>query len=452
MSIYHSFKALRWESWDHDEDYLPNATASTMERYLLEQDRPLFTSMLSGNADPTINAFPGDPYDTGKCTNHGLQDSYCHPRRLSSPTNSGLESSGVSSGWSDRQGTPRSSPEVNHLAFVVAHGAAFEDYPCLDQNDVHYGGACVAMNDVQMYADHQADTVAFDDDPVTGYSQYGTFAQEGYEPLLDASDEQVLESEYNIPSMAFPPQAERLRQASPGDESDAPVVRRRRPQASRAVTAPSRTSKVTKRCQPGRRSSQQACNRSEASSDARPIASSKTAFPCPLQEYGCQSTFGSKNEWKRHVTTQHMRLGFWRCEWCSDRKPNDFNRKDLFVQHVRRMHPNEMIPARGASNNKKSGRDTSDEQASNAAAIRCYRHLRSPPEKSCCLLCDVHFRGPGSWEERMEHLGHHLEGAKKGTEVIDSHDWRSDSNAHAWMVKEEIVVSRGEGWVLAERL
>lgn len=36
-----------------------------------------------------------------------------------------------------------------------------------------------------------------------------------------------------------------------------------------------------------------------------------------------------------------MRLGFWRCDQCPDVhcKPNDFNRKDLFIQHVRRMHP-----------------------------------------------------------------------------------------------------------------
>ena len=36
--------------------------------------------------------------------------------------------------------------------------------------------------------------------------------------------------------------------------------------------------------------------------------------------------------------TQHFRMGFWRCDQCTDSpdRPNDFNRKDLFVQHVRR--------------------------------------------------------------------------------------------------------------------
>ena len=37
-------------------------------------------------------------------------------------------------------------------------------------------------------------------------------------------------------------------------------------------------------------------------------------FTCSFAPYGCQSTFVSKNEWKRHVTSQHLQLGFYRCD------------------------------------------------------------------------------------------------------------------------------------------
>ncbi|EME39743.1 hypothetical protein DOTSEDRAFT_94778, partial [Dothistroma septosporum NZE10] len=135
------------------------------------------------------------------------------------------------------------------------------------------------------------------------------------------------------------------------------------------------------------------------------------SFPCPLTIYGCTSTFGSKNEWKRHVNTQHMRLGFWRCDLCpnGERKPNDFNRKDLFIQHVRRMHPAAASRTEATSSLPKAGKDNESMQALQDAANRCYKALRHPPQQSCCLFCDQQFTGNGSWDDRMEHVGRHLE-------------------------------------------
>ncbi|KAI5201874.1 hypothetical protein E4T39_05028 [Aureobasidium subglaciale] len=68
-----------------------------------------------------------------------------------------------------------------------------------------------------------------------------------------------------------------------------------------------------------------------------------TAYPCPFLPYGCPSTFSSKNEWKRHLNTQHLSLSTYRCDLCipnpssstSPQQSNDFNRKDLFIQHLR---------------------------------------------------------------------------------------------------------------------
>ncbi|KAI4762548.1 hypothetical protein E4T52_04026 [Aureobasidium sp. EXF-3400] len=69
----------------------------------------------------------------------------------------------------------------------------------------------------------------------------------------------------------------------------------------------------------------------------------KTAYPCPFLPYGCPASFSSKNEWKRHLNTQHLSLSTYRCDLCipkpssssSPQQTNDFNRKDLFIQHLR---------------------------------------------------------------------------------------------------------------------
>lgn len=450
MNTYDCSKHLRSGSWEWDEERFANATTSTMRRYLLEQERPLFTAFWPESGDLATHALPGDPYDSDANQDQFTNDGRRVPWRVPSPQSSGLDSSGVSSSLSDRQGTPWSPREQNDPAHALEEvgyntavfgGDAYFDPP--------YGGSC-AMNEVQMYADHQPDTVAYEDDPAVGYGLFGSIT-EGYQPMSEQPDEHTIDADRNAPSEAYSPQIPRSHQPSPRDESEAPVIRRRRPQASRSVTSPGGTSRVTKRIQPGRASSSRTSSKQETAGDPRLTPPGNVAFPCPIQPYGCMSYFGSKNEWKRHVATQHMRLGFWRCDWCGDRKPNDFNRKDLFIQHVRRMHPNELLPSRSASA-RKTGRDTPEEQAANAASTRCYRHLRPPPDNSSCLLCDVRFQGSSSWDERMEHLGRHLEAAKKGTEeLIDPKNWRTDVGTHKWLIDQEIIVPSDGRWVLSER-
>jgi len=81
----------------------------------------------------------------------------------------------------------------------------------------------------------------------------------------------------------------------------------------------------------------------DSSSLRKHIAAAHTRpFPCAFSFAGCTSTFGSKNEWKRHIASQHLCLTFYRCSSCPqstvEGKGNEFNRKDLFTQHLRRMH------------------------------------------------------------------------------------------------------------------
>ncbi|KAL8775688.1 MAG: hypothetical protein Q9209_000184, partial [Squamulea sp. 1 TL-2023] len=200
-------------------------------------------------------------------------------------------------------------------------------------------------------------------------------------------------------------------------------------------------------------------------------------FTCPFRRYGCSSSFGSKNEWKRHVSSQHIHLGIWRCDvgacvpqsamspgsadnntGSKETRSNDFNRKDLFTQHLRRMHG----PGFAASRSEKEAFDSEIE----AIRARCWVPLRDPPPKSICPYCAPHpsrppssssgeddtpltmvgdapvvFDGQGSWDERMEHVGRHLEKGDPGVEV-------EDLELKEWMCKEGLIsLDRGE-WTI----
>lgn len=151
-------------------------------------------------------------------------------------------------------------------------------------------------------------------------------------------------------------------------------------------------------------------------------------FTCSFAPYGCESTFTSKNEWKRHVTSKHLLLGFYRCDVgkCNIHtqntpfkspkprctapvpgQPNDFNRKDLFTQHQRRMH----APWVQARRRKAPTDNEYAEFESELEGVRkrCWHGLRQPPTRSHCGFCGEDFSGSCSWDARMEHVGRHFE-------------------------------------------
>jgi hypothetical protein len=192
--------------------------------------------------------------------------------------------------------------------------------------------------------------------------------------------------------------------------------------------------------------------KSRSSSKADPLR----PFPCPLAVYGCKSTFTSKNEWKRHVSTQHVKLGFWRCQLCplsSDpANPiyNDFNRKDLFTQHVRRMHDSSSLMTRytisSHDEDDKSQDNSIPESLMTEYQNRCYQHLRSHPPQSGCLFCTQTFEGDGSWDQRMEHLGAHFEREKKNPkDFLDTKRWRDDPELREWLLQEGLITSDPKG-------
>lgn len=144
------------------------------------------------------------------------------------------------------------------------------------------------------------------------------------------------------------------------------------------------------------------------------VASAHTRpFPCAFSFAGCTSTFGSKNEWKRHIASQHLCLQYYRCSDCSqgsvDGKGNEFNRKDLFTQHLRRMHAPPYI--RKAIQKRDTKIETEWEDYVKDMQKSCCIVRRLPPQRSACPRpdCNRPFEGRTAWDEWTEHVGRHME-------------------------------------------
>lgn len=374
-------------------------------------------------------------------------------RQYLSPTLSHVDSSYISSGWSDRQDTPFSSSQPGYSPYSPGNlyndSTSYAYGGCQPSNRQEFAGNnnCVSMPDVQMCADNLADSHLSDDD-MFQFASF-TYGQEpsGYEPLQPDEDYTPATSySASSPNELYVPE-------TTAPERERPIIRRRRTHSSREVGPPpllGTSSRVSKRPGAGKRS-KSFQHRNEYEHQQASSSSANRAFPCPLAIYGCPSSFGSKNEWKRHVNTQHLRLSFWRCDQCVQPTPNDFNRKDLFTQHIRRMHlPN---GRRQTTSNARSAVSdgSADEQVVQDAAKRCYRIERSPPEQSSCIFCEKQFQGRGSWDERMEHVGGHFETAKKQNDAskIDRDNWRVDIEAEGWMIQQGILERNGNGWTLS---
>ncbi|KAK5092073.1 hypothetical protein LTR70_005038 [Exophiala xenobiotica] len=261
-----------------------------------------------------------------------------------------------------------------------------------------------------------------------------------------------------------------------------------------------------------------------SSTTTRPTNKADRTFPCTFHHFGCPSEFPNKNEWKRHVACQHLQLGYYRCDLdgCNpdnqalapgnrrqslkslnkriksespDQEPtdadqevlviyNDFNRKDLFTQHARRMHGPSRNPALCTATNKKGTCVASKEDAASferqldAIRRRCWSIRRRAPARSTCGFCLQVFdaayythavsggaamngeveQGPEekAWEERMEHVGRHYEkdvGARKEGEDVDEDlvEWGLATgvlyrlpDGRPWLVSADAPCGEGE--------
>jgi uncharacterized C2H2 Zn-finger protein len=161
-------------------------------------------------------------------------------------------------------------------------------------------------------------------------------------------------------------------------------------------------------------------------------------FNCVFDFAGCEATFSTKNEWKRHVMTQHLLLYYWVCTEgaCASQHqqqqqpstpssclstPNGaiFNRKDLFTQHLKRMH----APKEAKDQPKSQDGDTELDTDNNSPAVQAIlkqwdarvKELQESCKRPRCALpkfmrCPVRgcahapFRGQEAWNLRMEHV------------------------------------------------
>ncbi|OQD88827.1 hypothetical protein PENANT_c003G09931 [Penicillium antarcticum] len=207
------------------------------------------------------------------------------------------------------------------------------------------------------------------------------------------------------------------------------------------------TSKSRSRKSTGKVAASTPGRRRRRAATSSPDDGTPRTFTCSFAPYGCKSTFTSKNEWKRHVTSKHLLLGFFRCDVgrCNilaqktpfhaprststtpqPGQPNDFNRKDLFTQHQRRMHAPWLQTGhrRAPTDVEKGAFESSLEQVRK----RCWHGLRHPPTKSHCGFCGEVFSGTSSWDTRMEHVGRHFEredpaSLGEGVEDVALREW-----------------------------
>lgn len=172
-------------------------------------------------------------------------------------------------------------------------------------------------------------------------------------------------------------------------------------------------------------------------------------FSCVYHFAGCQSTFASKNEWKRHVLSQHLVLYYWICtegscaqvpissssssyaedvlghasqsSTAADTGGSDvygtvFNRKDLYTQHLRRMHvPTEYKKVAKQKNTHLGewGKQVKEHQK-NAQRTRC----ALPDQMDCPQAgCTTSFHGKDAWDDRMEHVARHLDATGSASDM-----------------------------------
>jgi len=191
-------------------------------------------------------------------------------------------------------------------------------------------------------------------------------------------------------------------------------------------------------------------------------------FRCVFHFAGCSAIFPNKNEWKRHVDTQHLLHKYYVCRdgACGKSTSADkiFRRKDLFTQHLRRMHRSTALgkatkhPHRKGGGGGGGGAMSADAQRrwddyvaarqTDCERIRCVlpRFTRCPVES-----CPENFRCVDAWDRRMEHVAKHLEKAARGEEPPVEFGGENDTTLLEWATRPSVNVIRRDGdgrWVL----
>ncbi|POR39160.1 Sex-determining transformer protein 1 [Tolypocladium paradoxum] len=138
----------------------------------------------------------------------------------------------------------------------------------------------------------------------------------------------------------------------------------------------------------------------------------------------CSKRFGSKNDWKRHESSQHFQLETWNCDEPDCKKT--CQRRESFKNHLQKDH----------------GMSDVDIIDDKLEACRLGRHC---DPRFWCGFCvriieiDVNERGGNSWTKRCDHIDNHLFG-KDGLQSKFIHEWKHQDD------EQEAPASTG-AWV-----
>ncbi|KAL4725382.1 hypothetical protein ACLX1H_007529 [Fusarium chlamydosporum] len=189
-------------------------------------------------------------------------------------------------------------------------------------------------------------------------------------------------------------------------------------------------------------------------------------FICVFHFAGCTQVFANKNEWKRHVSAQHLNLNYWLCTSgsCGYSSSSSkgasrttthcrvFRRKDLYTQHIRRMHaPTEVaqadkkdkaFPASWIVQEKDLQEKAFKQRCNLPEFLRC-------PAKGCMTVFD---NGPRTWDNRMEHVAIHLERAANNEEPPVVFGGDNDEALTRWASQPDVrvIASSGTGWTVCQ--
>ncbi|KAM3418206.1 hypothetical protein BST61_g4210 [Cercospora zeina] len=357
---------------------------------------------------------------------HSAED---HRSRVTSPASSAPSAGppSAASALSDRGSSPREDapwPPMGHqLGAALAEDSHFTQStlvpgPYYTSMPITY----VAMPDVQAIADESHDMALYPQSDHTAYP----FDQRYQVSHAQAGDERSSNVWHSTDTRAYP-------EAQARAEQDGSVAfHHRRTQSAGADKTTSGRVGRRPRLARSRTGYQQVTGSGPSSSqlDRQP-----NTFPCIFAVYGCERRFSSKNEWKRHIQTKHVITEDWWCQLCQPGA--SFNRKDLFMQHILRMHSSkresDAISRGGAKAKSEAQRRHEDTEAQ-----RCYRTLRQPPGSSRCVVCKQAFRGPGGWEQCLDHIGRHLDAAARGGNgnVLNPATWQRDHDLEDYLRNE----------------
>lgn len=262
----------------------------------------------------------------------------------------------------------------------------------------------------------------------------GIETQQTYQASQDPAMQRLLEKAANIETLETEKQTP-LYLAAQGEQGD--------------DTDTDATYTPNIRHRPKRRTARLPSSFARGSSSTTTAAATTHTFPCTFAFAGCPYSFNSKNEWKRHVTSKHMCFYYWECRVGSCSPPGQggrFNRKDLFAQHLRRMHSLSSVLL--ARDSKAKG----DWDRRLECLLEEGRRLgRAPINGVKCPVpgCSGRWEGQRSWEERMEHVARHWEGARGG----ENGGWsEAGGGLLEWAAREGVIreIAGGRGWVLDE--